>query len=198
MINLPNEEELIRRAKKGNREAFDELYQHYKRPILNYIYRFIGNSSSAEELAQEVFVRAYMNIKRFVPKAKFSSWLFTIAGNLAKNFLRHAYYERRLIPLRQGRYKGDEEESDLIANIEDKAKRPDESAQAAEAGEIVQKAIDQLPAHLKEALILCDIEGFSYEEAAGIMCCKAMTAGSRLWRARKKLASLLDYIKNGV
>lgn len=197
MVNLPNEEELVLRAKKGAKEAFDELYQHYKRPILNYIYRFVGNLSHAEDLTQEVFVRAYINIKRFVPRAKFSSWLYTIAGNLAKNFLRHAHYDKRIIPTRQGSYTGDEKKIDIIENIEDRAKKPDESAQAAETGELIQQAIDQLPVHLKEVLILCDMQGFSYEEAAGIMRCKAMTVGSRLWRAREKLAKLLDYIKNG-
>jgi RNA polymerase sigma-70 factor (ECF subfamily) len=197
MIYLPNEEEILRRAKKGEREAFDELYNHYKRPVLNYIYRFVGNLSSAEELTQEVFVRAYINIKKFVPRPRFSSWLFTIAANLSKNYLRHASYEKRLMPVEKDSYAGDEEKKDLVDNIEDKAKRPDEKAQAAENERLLQDAINKLPPQLKEALILCDIEGFSYEEAAKIMCCKAMTVGSRLWRAREKLAELLHYIKNG-
>ena len=198
MIYLPNEEELIQRAKKGEREAFDILYQHYKRPILNYIYRFIGNFSSAEELAQEAFVRAYMNIGKFVPRAKFSSWLYAIAGNLSKNYLRHLSYEKRFIPAQRNSYEGSEDEIGAIDNIEDKARKPDESAEKAEAEKIIQEAISKLPSHLKETLILCDIEGFSYEEAAGIMKCKAMTVGSRLWRAREKLEKLLRYLKNGV
>lgn len=192
-----NEDNLVDRAKKGEREAFDELYNRFKRPILNYIYRFIGNHAYAEELTQEVFVRAYINIARFEPRAKFSSWLYRIAANLAKNFLRHARYDKRQEPIRRESYDGHEETGHAIEKIEDRARRPDESAQWAETGRLVQEAIDKLPIPLKEAIILCDIEGFSYEEAAKVMGCRPMTVGSRLWRGREKLAGLLRHIKNG-
>lgn len=193
----PSDDILVEKAKAGERAAFDELYQKYKRPILNYIYRFIGNFAQAEELTQEVFVRAYINIHRFEPRAKFSSWLYRIAANLSKNFIRHAQYEKRLLPVKKDSYAGDELGLGFVENIEDKAKRPDEAAQVAETERLVQEAINRLPAHLKEVLILCDIEGFSYEEAAKIMGCRPMTVGSRLWRAREKLSKLLGYLKNG-
>jgi RNA polymerase sigma-70 factor (ECF subfamily) len=190
-----DEADIVLRAKSGSREAFDELYNKYKRPILNYIYRFIGNRAQAEELTQEVFVRAYMNIGRFEPRAKFSSWLYRIASNLSKNFIRHAQYEKRAEPLGTESYDGSEEESSLIDNIEDRARRPDETLQTNEAQRLVQEAINKLPVHLKDALILCDIDGLSYEEAARIMRCRPMTVGSRLSRAREKLAELLNYMK---
>lgn len=192
-----DEGNLIIRATQGDREAFDELYRKYKRPILNYIYRFIGNLSSAEELTQEAFVRAYINIHRFVPKAKFSSWLYRIAANLSKNYLRHASYEKKAAPVKVISSNGSETELEPVDGIEDKARKPDELVQDKETQELVQEAINKLPAHLKEALILCDIEGLSYEEAANIMKCKAMTVGSRIWRGREKLSKLLNHIKNG-
>lgn len=192
-----DEVNLIIRAKQGEREAFDKLYEKYKRPILNYIYRFIGNLSSAEELTQESFVRAYINIHRFTPKAKFSSWIYKIAANLSKNYLRHASYEKRALPVKKVSYNGSETELEPIDRIEDKARKPDESAQDKEIVGLVQRAINELPAHLKEALILCDIKGLSYEEAAKIMRCKPMTVGSRVWRGREKLSKLLNHIKNG-
>lgn len=193
----PSEDILVERARRGERAAFEELYQRYKRPILNYIYRFIGNFAQAEELTQEVFVRAYINIHRFEPRTKFSSWLYRIAANLSKNFIRHAQYEKKLLPIKKESYAGDEEDLGLIENIEDKAKRPDERAQAAETEELIQEAINRLPARLKEVLILCDIEGFSYEKAAKIMGCRPMTVGSRLWRGREKLSRMLSHLKNG-
>lgn len=193
----PSENILVEKAKAGERAAFDELYQKYKRPILNYIYRFIGNFAQAEELTQETFVRAYINIHRFEPRAKFSSWLYRIAANLSKNFFRHAQYEKRLLPFKKGSYSGDEEGPGLIENIKDKTRGPDKLAQAAEIKSMVGKAIERLPDHLKEVLILCDIKGFSYEEAAEIMACKPMTVGSRLYRAREKLSRLLSHLKNG-
>lgn len=198
MIYMSSEDELVSRAKKGERAAFDELYHKYKRPILNYTYRFIGNAAEAEELTQEVFVRAYINIGRYQPRAKFSSWLYRIAANLCKNFLRHSQYEKRLSPIKEVSYEGGEEESaPLIEIIEDKARLPDELAVGRETEKLVQEAIDRLPPNLKEALILCDIEGLSYGEAAKIMRCSPMTVGSRIWRAREKLAKILGHMKNG-
>jgi len=192
-----DEEKLVFRAKEGQREAFDKLYQKYKRPILNYIYRFIGNYANAEELTQEAFVRAYMNIAKFEHRAKFSSWLYRIAANLAKNYLRHASYDKRAEPIRRDSYDGYKDVKHVIDTLEDTAKRPDELAQRGETERFVQEAIDKLPVSLKEAVILCDIEGFSYEEAAKIMSCRPMTVGSRLWRGRERLAALLRHIKNG-
>ncbi|NQT91005.1 MAG: sigma-70 family RNA polymerase sigma factor [Candidatus Omnitrophica bacterium] len=194
---MPSDDILVERAKAGERAAFDELYQKYKRPILNYIYRFIGKRAQAEELTQEAFVRAYINMHKFEPKAKFSSWLYRIAANLSKNFLRHAQYEKRFLPFKQGSYDGEDENRGFIENIEDSARKPDEIAQASEAERFLQAAMDKLPVHLKEALILCDIKGASYEEAAKIMRCRPMTVGSRISRARQKLAVLLGHLKNG-
>jgi RNA polymerase sigma-70 factor, ECF subfamily len=191
------DENLVLQVKQGNREAFDELYQKYKRPILNYIYRFIGNRHSAEELTQETFVRVYMNIRNYQPRAKFSSWVYRIAGNLAKNFLRHASYDKRALPLKKDSQADDSEAVSIVEFIADNAKRPDEHAQSKEEELLVQQAIGMLSMNLKEVVILCDIKGFSYGEAADIMNCSPMTIGSRLWRGREKLAKLLEYIRNG-
>ena len=191
-----NDINLIERSKQGDRDAFDELYQKYKRPILNYIYRFIGNRSQAEDLTHEVFIRAYVNISKFKPFGKFSSWLYRIAGNLAKNHLRHASYDKRASTITRQTYEGAVEFSP-VDMLEDKKASPEEAAQSAEHKELVQDAINKLAPNIKEAIILCDIEGFSYEEAAKIMKCRPMTVGSRLWRGRKQLAKLLKYIKNG-
>jgi RNA polymerase sigma-70 factor, ECF subfamily len=187
---------LVAQAQQGSREAFDRLYEKYKRPILNYIYRFIGNRHSAEELTQEAFVRAYINIKKYKPKAKFSSWLYKISGNLAKNFLRHASYDKRAQPADQGTRQDGIGQQMPFENIMDHSSRPDRHAQSREAETIVQDAISLLPIQLKEAVILCDINGFSYDEAAKIMNCRPMTVGSRLWRAREKLSKSLAHIKH--
>ena len=160
---------MVLRAKAGERKAFNELYQRYKRPILNHVYRFIGNFAHAEELTQEAFVRAYLNIHRYEPRAKFSSWLYQIATNLAKNFLRDTYRERRQIISAEESATDAKSQQRLIESIEDQAKKADEALQQKETEGLIQEAINQLPHHLKEALILCDIEGISYEEAAKIM-----------------------------
>ena len=191
------DESIVIRAKEGDREAFNELYHAYKRPILNYLYRFIGNRHCAEELTQETFIRAYLNLHRYEPRAKFSSWLYRIAGNLARNFLRHASYDKRVNPVKADPYAGATGEILSTENIGSEAENPSEHAYVKEIKVLIQQAIDKLPVHLKEAIILCDIKELSYEEAAKIMKCRPMTVGSRLWRGRKKLSELLNYMKNG-
>ena len=191
-----NDINLIERSKQGDRDAFDELYQKYKRPILNYIYRFIGNRSQAEDLTHEVFIRAYVNISKFKPFGKFSSWLYRIAGNLAKNHLRHASYDKRASTITRQTYEGQQELSP-VDMLEDKKASPHEAALSREYKALIQDAINNLAPSLKEAVILCDIQGFSYEEAAKVMRCRPMTVGSRLWRGRKNLTKQLKYIKNG-
>ena len=91
-----SEESLLLEAKKGDRAAFDVLYNKYKRPILNFVYRLIGNKETAEEVTQEMFIKAYKNLDIFDPKRKFSSWIYTIARNLAKNALRDKRYFRNV------------------------------------------------------------------------------------------------------
>lgn len=191
------DENIVIRAKEGDREAFNELYYAHKRRILNYLYRFIGNHHCAEELTQETFIRAYLNLHRYEPRAKFSSWLYRIAGNLARNFLRHASYDKRVSPVKADPYANAAGEILFIENIGSEAKNPGEHAHEKEIKVLIQQAIDKLPAYLKEAVILCDIKELSYEEAAKIMKCRPMTVGSRLWRGRKKLSELLNYLKNG-
>jgi RNA polymerase sigma-70 factor, ECF subfamily len=192
-----NDDILVLQVKQGDRKAFDELYQKYKRPILNYIYRFIGNSHSAEELTQETFVRVYMNIQNYQPRAKFSSWVYRIAGNLAKNFLRHASYDKRASNIKKDPDASHSETISPVEYIADSSKKPDENAQSKEEELLVQQAIGMLPDKLKEAVILCDIKGFSYAEAADIMKCSPMTAGSRIWRGRERLTKLLEHMRNG-
>ncbi|MFA5069162.1 MAG: sigma-70 family RNA polymerase sigma factor [Candidatus Omnitrophota bacterium] len=187
------DESLVLKIKQGDRQAFDEIYQKYKRPILNYIYRFIGSLHSAEELTQETFVRVYINIHKYEPRAKFTSWVYRIAGNLARNFLRHASYDKRISVFIKDAESGEGRHASVVENIADNRGRPDRQAQSKEEQDLVQRAIDELPARLKEAVILCDIEGFSYDEAADIMDCRPMTVGSRLSRGRQRLAKLLCY-----
>jgi RNA polymerase sigma-70 factor, ECF subfamily len=191
------DEDLVVQVKKGDRQAFDKLYQKYKRPILNYVYRFIGNVHSSEELTQEAFIRVYMNIHKYEPRAKFSSWVYKIAGNLAKNFLRHASYDKRAFAVKKDPHDRASETISVTEYLSDNSNRPDRHAQSKEEEVLVQNAIDLLPGKLKEAVILCDIKGCSYDEAAEIMNCNPMTVGSRLWRGREKLAKSLQFIKNG-
>lgn len=188
------DEELVESFKNGKQDAFDQLYEKYKKPILNYLYRFIGNLSNAEELSQEVFVKVYIHIDKYVPTGKFSSWVYRIASNTAKNFLRRKKYEKVFSLFKI--YNNTEIETDFVDYIIDKKMSPDKIIQLKDIQNLIHRAIDRLPLYLKEAVILCDIEGFSYAEAAKIMNCRPMTVGSRLSRARKKLYNMLNYLND--
>lgn len=187
----PSDDELTEKLKKGDRTAIDALYHKYKRPILNYIYRLIGDFHQAEELAQETFIRVYTNIERYVEKGKFSSWVYTIAGNLAKNFLRDRSYIERVSLDKE--ISEEEGEITLLDIIADETRRPDEEALKEEKEKLIQKGIDKLKPKHKQVIILCDIQGLPYEEVAKILKCPPATVGSRLSRARENLAKVLRF-----
>lgn len=173
---------LVQNAKGGDRAAFDVIYQKYKRPIFNYIYRMIGNRETAEELAQETFVKAYVNLPNYKERSTFSAWLYTIAGNLVKNELRANVYRAHLSldqPLTI-----DEDSIKLIDAIVDRSDEPDLIAQSNEFQDAIQRVLNSLQLEHRAVLTLCDIQGLSYEEAARIMGVCTGTIASRLSRAR--------------
>lgn len=183
----PSDKYLVQKAREGDRSAFEELYTRYKKPIYNYIYRLIGNRAVAEELAQETFIKVYTNISSYRPTGKVSSWIYSIAGNLAKNELRSRGY-RKAVSL-EAKISDDEKLKlkDMLANGSFK---PDEIAQNRELRERIQKVINMLDVKHKEVLVLCDVQGLSYEEAAEVMDCSVGTVASRLSRARAAFVKL--------
>ncbi len=178
----PPDEILIQKAKSGDRKAFEALYQKYKRPILNFAYRLIGNKETAEEITQETFVRVYLNLARFDPRGKVSSWIYTIAGNLAKNELRDKKYFHD-ISLDKVIF-GDDKKIRLRDVVLEGKDKPDKVLEDKELQDQIQKVIDAIPARYREVLVLCDVQGLSYEEAARIVGCSVGTIASRLSRAR--------------
>lgn len=179
----PQDDILVERAKAGDRLAFDELYSKYKRPILNFVFRLIGNRDTAEEITQEVFIKVYMNIITFDPKkGKVSSWIYTIAANLAKNELRDRKYGRQ-ISLDEAIF-DEEAKVELKDLLKSDVKGPDELLQKEELRDKIQRTIESIPFKYRHVLILCDIQGLSYEEAARALNCSIGTVASRLSRAR--------------
>lgn len=187
------DDQLVDKAKHGDRNALDALYHKYKRPILNYIYRFVGNFHHAEELTQETFIRVYANIGRYEKTGKFSSWVYTIAGNLAKNFLRDTSYVEE-VSIDES-VNEEENKLTLLDIIKDEGKAPDEEMLRKEREKLIQQGINKLRPKHKEVIILCDIQGLPYEEVAKILRCPAQTVGSRLSRARENLAKILGLSK---
>ncbi len=180
--------ELVRACLTGDERAFREIVTRYQSRLLNFIYRTIGDRERAEDLVQEVFIRVYRHMARFDQTKKFSTWIYTIASNLAKNELRNR--SRNPLVLFQTLTQGwDDEERPL--EFEDPDARPDDQFRKRHLRELIDKFVAQLPVHHREVFVLRELEGKSYEEIAEITSCNLGTVKSRLNRARTSFAALI-------
>jgi RNA polymerase sigma-70 factor, ECF subfamily len=170
----------------GEEMAFELLVERYQTRLLNFIYRTIGDREKAEDLVQEVFIRVYRHLHRFDASKKFSTWIYTIASNLAKNELRNRS-RNPLVLFQSVRDKfADDEERPL--DFEDSAARPDDAYHKRYLQEAVEEVVGTLPAHHREVFVLRELEGKSYEEIAEITGVNLGTVKSRLNRARASFA----------
>ncbi len=173
----------------GEERAFQELVSRYQTRLLNFIYRTIGDREKAEDLVQEVFIRVYRHIGRFDRSKKFSTWIYTIASNLAKNELRNR--SRNPLVLFQT-IKKNWQEDDRPLQFEDATSRPDDLYRKRHLRELVEQTVAQLPEHHREVFVLRELEGKSYEEIAEITDCNLGTVKSRLNRARTSFAEIIE------
>ena len=173
----------------GEERAFQELVSRYQTRLLNFIYRTIGDREKAEDLVQEVFIRVYRHIHRFDRTKKFSTWVYTIASNLAKNELRNR--SRNPLVLFQT-IKANWDEEDRPLQFEDTTARPDDMYRKRHLRELVEDTVAKLPEHHRQVFVLRELEGKSYEEIAEITDCNLGTVKSRLNRARNAFASIIE------
>ena len=173
----------------GEERAFAELVERYQTRLLNFIYRTIGDREKAEDLVQEVFIRVYRHLHRFDRSKKFSTWIYTIASNLAKNELRNR--SRNPLVLFQTIRKNWQDD-DRPLQFEDSSTRPDDLYRKRHLRELVESSVAQLPEHHREVFVLRELEGKSYEEIAEITDCNLGTVKSRLNRARTAFAAIIE------
>jgi RNA polymerase sigma-70 factor, ECF subfamily len=172
----------------GEERAFQELVDRYQARLLNFIYRTISDRERAEDLVQEVFIRVYRHMHRFDRSKKFSTWIYTIASNLAKNELRNR--SRNPLVLFQTLRKNWLDD-DRPLQFEDPDSRPDDLFRKRHLRELVEASVGKLPEHHRQVFILRELEGKSYEEIAEITSCNLGTVKSRLNRARNAFASVI-------
>jgi len=177
-----SDEALAKLSKEGDTKAFEELFNRYKLPILNFIYRLIGNRETAEEVTQEAFIRAYKSLGIFDPKRSFSTWLYTIARNLAKNALRDKKYFRDVSLEQTVSTEGGDLKLKHV--LSDPNPRPDEIARDEELSREAQVVLGRFPVELREVITLCSMDGRTYEEASKIIGCSAATVMARLKKAK--------------
>jgi RNA polymerase sigma-70 factor (ECF subfamily) len=173
--------------------AFEELVEQYQHRLITVMHHLVGNAQEAEDLAQEVFLRIYRVRKKYRPKAKFSTWLFTIANNLALNTLR-TRQRKPVVPLdtRDSGPLGPRPAEQLVHDRDD---QPMQRMQQQELAAIIRRALEGLNERQRAAVILNKFEDMNYAEIAEVMGLTTKAVKSLLSRARCNLrAALKDYI----
>ena len=182
------DEQLIAEFQKEKVEAFNEIVHRYKDKLINFLFRYTGSREEAEDLAQDTFLKLYKSKHLYKEIAKFSTWFYTIAINIAKTNLRK---KKNYSSISISDFDPDgEKDFDLKADV----LSPEETAQAGIENEFIQQAINSLDDKFKEVIILRDIQDMDYEEIAEIMKLPLGTVKSRINRGREKLKELLQDI----
>ncbi len=185
------DDELVKRARRGDVRAFDILVRRYQHRIVALAARHVRDWAQAEDIAQEAFVRAYRALESFRGESSFYTWLYRITVNVAKN---HLQAQKRKVPL------ADMSDDGLEALSEDlalqSADTPEQALVRQQTGEALLAALATLPGELRQALLLRELEGLDYQQIAERLNCPVGTVRSRIFRAREnideKLRPLLD------
>jgi RNA polymerase sigma-70 factor (ECF subfamily) len=191
MPDRQSDQQLVQRAQAGDRRAFDLLVLKYQQKVASLIGRYIREPSEVLDVTQDAFLKAYRALKGFRGESAFYTWLYRIAVNTVKN---HLVAQGRRPP-------GGDVDAELAEQL-DLGERlretgtPERHALTDEIARTVQDALDALPDDLRTAIVLCELEGMSYEEIANAMECPIGTVRSRIFRAReaidKRLRPLLE------
>ena len=180
--------QVVQASLDGDARAFSELVSRYDQRLLNFVYRTIGDRERAQDLVQETFVRVYRHLQRFDQDKKFSTWIYTIASNLAKNELRNRS-RNPLILFQTIKKSWDSDHRPL--EWEDTQYKPDDLFRKRHLRQKVEEAVKQLPEHHRIVFVLREMEGKTYEEIADITGCNLGTVKSRLNRARNNFAQII-------
>ena len=171
----------------GHEAALNELMERHATAVFHFLFRMLGSEEDANDLAQETFVRVYQHRTRFDPEAKFTTWLYTIAGNLARNH--HRWRSRH--PNVSLDAPAEETGQTLGDRLPAAEGSPADAAVAAERLDTVRTAVESLPPDLREAIILCEWEDLPVAEAAAVLDTTPKAVESRLYRARNLLRERL-------
>jgi RNA polymerase sigma-70 factor (ECF subfamily) len=184
--------DLIIKFIRGDHPAFENMVLKYQDRVFNLCYRLLGNRDEAEESAQEVFIKVYRALKGFRFKSSFYTWLYRIVINNCKNRIKSVEY--RSAKSRVSIDSGHENSGNTVTDIVDHGLMPDKALEQKEKMEMIQGALNSLPPDQKTVVVLCDIEGLSYDEIADITKTRLGTVKSKISRARLNLRNKLEGI----
>ena len=175
-------------VKSGDARSFELLLQKYRTPLVNFLYRMVRDRASAEDLAQEVFLRVYRARKDYVASAKFTTWLFRIATNLALNALRDGRYHQLEISLDQRVSTGDANEVEApMLDVADRKPGIEQQLVDRDRVAMIRQAINKLPEKQRAAVLLHKYHELDYDEIARILDCSESALKSLLFRAYETL-----------
>lgn len=179
----------IERVQAGEEQGLVELMERHRESIFRFCFRFAPNETDAADLTEETFVRVFQNACKFRPRAKVVTWIFSIAGNLCRDFLRRGKKRRNDVSL-SSQVSG-AERLELGDLVESKERSPDQDAVSSEVLSAIEAAIAALPYALKFPFIFCVLEEHSYDDCAEVLNTNRKTVEMRIYRARKVLRGQL-------
>lgn len=178
--------------RKASSTGFSELIRQCGEKAYNFAYRLAGNEPDARDLVQEAFARAYAHFDAYDETRPFETWVFRILQNIYLDGVRR-YAHGRTVSLDAP---SPVEESGWDEIIPSPDPEPGEGMMRAESEKLVQKALERLPVHYRTAVILCDIEGLSYDEIGAVMACPVGTVRSRIHHGRQLVKKALEELES--
>ena len=190
--------QLMLDVKSGDDSSFELLLRRYRAPVVNFLYRMVRDAAAAEDLAQEVFLRVYRARGQYLPTAKFTTWMFRIAMNLALNALRDGRYRKMEVSIDQSAvaYSGDGESEQPALEIADRQASIELELIRRDRADLIRRAVESLPEKQRAAVLLHKYQEMDYDEIARVLGCSESALKSLLFRAyetlRVELAPLVE------
>jgi RNA polymerase sigma-70 factor (ECF subfamily) len=179
--------QLMLDVKAGDEQSFGLLLHRYRTPLVNFLYRMVRNREQAEDLAQEVFIRVYRAREDYVPSAKFTTWLFRIATNLALNSVRDTRHQRMEVSLDAPVTVDAEDGDERPLDVAEKNPNIEEHLVQEAQRDMIRKSIDKLPEKQRAAVLLHKYQELDYGEISKILECSESALKSLLFRAYETL-----------
>lgn len=183
----------LERVRKGEEQGLIDLMARHREPLFRFVYRFVHNEADAAELTEETFFRVYRKVNTYRPRAKVSTWMYAIASNLCRDFLRREKKRRGDLSLQ--RPVDADRKRDLGDRLASDAPDPEAAAVSHETLAAVEEAIHALPHRLKIPFVFCVLEGHAYDVCAEMLGVNRKTVETRIYRARLRLRKALAPIR---
>jgi len=185
------DQQLVERAQRGDKQAFELLVIKYQRKLARLLSQFIRDAAEVEDVVQETFIKAYRSLSSFRGDSAFYTWLYRIGINTAKNFL--VAQKRRASTTSNGFDTEGAENLEEGIQLRELA-TPESELMSKQIAQTVHQTLHELPEELRTAITLREIEGLSYEEIANVMSCPTGTVRSRIFRAREAISDKLQSV----